>query len=73
VSRQAARNKLVVLSETLDGRDGPLLTVEVLRTGRLRTVLGRRLTAADRERCADWVQDWWPELSHDQRYELLFG
>ena len=42
----------------------PSLTVRVGRD---------QISPVDRERLADWLKDYFPRLSHDERYAMLWG
>lgn len=69
------RNRQTVDSRGLvDDATGRLIArVDWLRGGEVRLYTGRGLTPAERERAADWLGDVLLGLTHDERYDLLFG
>jgi hypothetical protein len=69
------RSRVVVTGEIwLSGRRA--VEIEVTKKGTLHlTVLldGRSVSGADKMRAADSLRDYLPRLTHEQRYQLLWG
>ncbi len=57
------RGRAVVVVDTYD-TGPPTVTVRVGKD---------RIHPTDREKAADWLGEFMPRLSHDERYALLFG
>jgi hypothetical protein len=55
-----------------DGRVVALVEVLALGPPRVTVRKPERIAPADRERIADWLAEYLPRLTHDERYALLW-
>lgn len=57
-------------------RGRAVVVVQFVRKGspEVTVKVGRdRVDAASREKAADWLKEYYPRLSHDERYAVLWG
>lgn len=73
--RRRNRKRRVVLRAEYRQRGRVVVVVEILAQSPPTVEVRKpeRVTPADRERIADWLGDYLPRLSHDERYTLLWS
>lgn len=54
---------------------GEKVTAMRTRAGAIKVIapFARLVDPADRERAADWLREWFPDHTHDERYRIIWG
>lgn len=73
--RRESRDRKVMVEATWFFESMPAVIVRILRNGMCDVTIpdAARVGSVGREIAADWIKEYIPRLSHDDRYELLWG